>query len=84
MSVAAGSASDRPFHQSNVLVASLALYNAFPADGPQCLDPGGQLLADVRLPVPAPIVFYYWRPSDELEAGLGLPVLSTAGSSCRS
>jgi hypothetical protein len=71
--VSAGSASDRPFRQSNVLVASLALYTAFPVIEQDAWILGISYTPTSDFPYPLPIVSYYWRPGDDLEMNIGIP-----------
>lgn len=73
VSVSAGSVSDRPFQQGNVLVASLTIYNAFPAEGRDAWVLGANYSPASDFPYPLPVVFYYWQPSDQLQMGIGLP-----------
>jgi hypothetical protein len=71
--VSAGSASDEPFAQSNVLVASLALYAAIPAGEQEAWILGVSYSPTSDFPYPLPIVSYYWRPSDDVELNIGFP-----------
>ena len=73
VAVSAGSASDRPFVQGNVLVAGLTVYNAFPAEGRDAWVLGLNYAPTSDFPYPLPVVFYYWQPSDDTQVGLGLP-----------
>jgi hypothetical protein len=71
--VSVGSASDRPFSQGNVLVASVAMYNAFPTIGQDAWLLGFSYSPTSDFPYPLPIVSYYWKPSDDVEVNLGVP-----------
>jgi hypothetical protein len=71
--VSAGAANDAPFEQNTGLVASLTLYNAFPAEGRDAWVLGVNYSPTSDSPYPLPIAFYYWKPRDELEMGIGLP-----------
>lgn len=71
--VSAGSASDKPFAQSNVLVASVAMYMAFPDADRNAWLVGFSYSPTSDSPYPLPIIAYYWHPSDEVEATIGLP-----------
>jgi len=71
--VSAGSASDEPFAQSNVLVASLALYTAIPVGAQEAWILGVGYSPNTDFPYPLPIVSYYWRPSDDVELNIGVP-----------
>jgi hypothetical protein len=73
VTVSAGSASDRPFVQGNVLVARLSVYNAFPAEGRNAWVVGLHYSPTSDFPYPQPIAFYYWQPSDDVQVGLGIP-----------
>jgi hypothetical protein len=73
VTVTAGSASDRPFVQHNVLVAGLTVYNAFPTEGRDAWVLGLNYSPVSDFPYPMPIAFYYWQPSDDVQAGIGLP-----------
>jgi hypothetical protein len=71
--VSAGSASDRPFSQGNVLNASLALYTAFPTVGEDAWIAGVSYAPSSDFPYPLPIISYYWKPHADLEVNLGVP-----------
>jgi len=71
--VSAGSASDVPFTQSNVLVASLALYTAIPTEGQNAWILGVSYSPTSDFPYPLPILAYYWRPDEDVEVNLGFP-----------
>lgn len=71
--VSAGSASDKPFSKSNTLVASLALYTAFPAVDQDAWILGASYSPTSDFPYPLPLASYYWRPSDDLEVNIGVP-----------
>ena len=68
-----GAASDRPFGDRSGLVAGLTVYNAFPAEGRDAWVLGANYDPTSDVPYPLPIAFYYWRPSDDFEVGLGVP-----------
>jgi len=71
--VTAGSASDHPFTQHKTLVGSLTIYNAFPAEGRNAWVVGVNYSPTSDYPYPLPIAFYYWRPGDDVEVGVGVP-----------
>ena len=71
--VSGGSASDQPFTQSNVLVASLAIYTAIPAGDRDAWLLGISYIPTSDFPYPLPIVAYYWKPDDNVEVNLGFP-----------
>ena len=67
--VSAGSASDKPFTEGNTLVASLALYTAFPTVGRDAWILGLSYSPTSDFPYPLPIVAYYWEPNENLQIG---------------
>jgi hypothetical protein len=71
--VSAGSASDKPFSDGNVLVASLALYTTFPAVDRDAWILGVSYSPTSDFPYPLPIVAYFWHPTDNLQMSIGLP-----------
>lgn len=86
VAISAGSASDRPFANSNilanesglfgsyhVLVANVTAYNAFPAEGRDAWVVGVNYASMSDFPYPLPIAFYYWEPSADVQVGLGVP-----------
>ena len=71
--VSAGSASDKPFAQSNVLIASLAMYTTFPTVGRDAWILGFSYIPTSDAPYPLPIVGYYWEPNEDFSVNLGAP-----------
>lgn len=71
--VSAGSASDKPFEQSDGLVASLALYTTFPTVEQDAWILGISYSPTSDFPYPLPIISYYWKPNEDLEVNIGLP-----------
>jgi hypothetical protein len=71
--VSAGSASDEPFSQSNVLVASVAMYTTIPATDRDAWLVGFSYVPTSDSPYPLPIFGYYWEPNDELSMNIGAP-----------
>jgi hypothetical protein len=71
--VSVGSASNRPFSESNTLLANVALYTAFPTVGDDAWIVGVNYSPTSDFPYPFPIVAYYWKPNEDLEANIGIP-----------
>jgi hypothetical protein len=73
--VAGGSASDKPFSQSNVLNASVAAYLTVPAVERDHWVFGVLYSPTAEFPYPIPSVAYFYRPSEDLDVNIGIPFL---------
>ena len=73
--VSGGSASDKPFSQSNVLNASLAAYLTVPAVERDFWVFGVYYSPTAEIPYPLPGIAYFYRPTPDLDVSIGIPFL---------